>query len=136
MSFVLDASTAVSWAFANADFTAAQPALIQVQASFAVVPVLWHFEVASAIRKALSVSRLSPNQASGFLADLGTLDIQLHHHMPAIQSLLQLADQFGLTTYDATYLDLALHLSLPLATLDRDLAHASRKAGIPLFLEL
>jgi predicted nucleic acid-binding protein len=37
-----------------------------------------------------------------------------------------------LTFYDAAYLELALRLSAPLATLDRALARAARAAAVPL----
>jgi len=43
-----------------------------------------------------------------------------------------LARRHNLTAYDATYLDVALRRSLPLATRDRDLAAAAREAGVPL----
>ena len=46
--------------------------------------------------------------------------------------LLPLMQAYSLTAYDAVYLELALRLNLPLATLDTDLAAASRQAGIPL----
>jgi predicted nucleic acid-binding protein len=39
---------------------------------------------------------------------------------------------YRLTVYDAAYLELALRLSLPLATLDGDLRKAARSARIPL----
>ena len=41
----------------------------------------------------------------------------------------RLAEQHGLTAYDAAYLELALRLSVPLATADRALIGAARKAG-------
>ncbi|MDR3772146.1 MAG: type II toxin-antitoxin system VapC family toxin [Terracidiphilus sp.] len=40
---------------------------------------------------------------------------------------IALADKHSLTVYDATYLELALCLSLPLATLDADLRAAAPK---------
>lgn len=43
-----------------------------------------------------------------------------------------LARQHGLSAYDASYLVLALRLSLPLATRDRALRAAARAAGVPL----
>jgi predicted nucleic acid-binding protein len=43
-----------------------------------------------------------------------------------------LSRKYGLTAYDAAYLDLALERGLPLATLDEDLMRASRTAGIEL----
>jgi predicted nucleic acid-binding protein len=46
--------------------------------------------------------------------------------------LLALAEQHGLTSYDAAYLSLAQRNRLPLATLDDDLRKAAAIAGVPL----
>jgi predicted nucleic acid-binding protein len=46
--------------------------------------------------------------------------------------ILQLADRFQLTLYDAAYLELAVRRQLPLATLDRELRDASAALGIAL----
>ncbi len=43
-----------------------------------------------------------------------------------------LAERFELTTYDTAYLELAMRLAVPLATLDQDLARAAREAGVAL----
>ena len=43
-----------------------------------------------------------------------------------------MADRHRLTLYDATYLELALRLSLPLATLDEDLRQAAQREDAPL----
>jgi predicted nucleic acid-binding protein len=45
---------------------------------------------------------------------------------------LELADRHRLTVYDATYLELALRLSLPLASLDEDLRKAAQLESVPL----
>jgi predicted nucleic acid-binding protein len=45
---------------------------------------------------------------------------------------LQLADSFQLTLYDAAYLELALRLGLPLATLDSALRPAAAALGLTL----
>ena len=42
---------------------------------------------------------------------------------------LALAESFGLSVYDAAYLELALRRGLPLATLDSALRVALKKAG-------
>jgi predicted nucleic acid-binding protein len=47
----------------------------------------------------------------------------------------RLAERHGLTIYDASYLELAQRLSLPLASLDRALRHAGTAAGIDLLGE-
>ena len=43
---------------------------------------------------------------------------------------LQLADRFSLTLHDATYLELAQHRSLPLASLDGKLRGAAQSLGL------
>ena len=45
---------------------------------------------------------------------------------------MQLADQFGLTAYDAAYLELAQRRKLPLATLDQRLLAAGKTLGLEL----
>jgi predicted nucleic acid-binding protein len=44
--------------------------------------------------------------------------------------LQALAERHKLTAYDVAYLDLAMRLSLPLATTDDDLQKAARAQGI------
>jgi predicted nucleic acid-binding protein len=48
----------------------------------------------------------------------------------AWREVLTLARTEGLTTYDATYLELALRYSLPLLTKDKTLAAAARRLGV------
>ena len=43
---------------------------------------------------------------------------------------LRLADRFGLTVYDAAYLELARRRSLPLASLDKELSVAGHALGV------
>lgn len=134
MSLVLDASVAVAWAFSSDVFDLALPALTYIQSGHAIAPTLWQFEVASALRKAGKDGRLSRQQSASFLSDLHTLDIRVSPVLPRIARLMEVAEEFNISTYDAAYLELALQLSLPLATLDANLASAARKAGIGCFL--
>jgi predicted nucleic acid-binding protein len=53
--------------------------------------------------------------------------------LPLASDVLVLARQHSLTTYDATYLELALRLSAPLATLDRQLKVVAKAAGAALY---
>ncbi len=49
-----------------------------------------------------------------------------------IRMLQVLADEYGLSAYDAAYLELAQRRGLGLATLDRRLGQAAREAGVNL----
>ncbi|MEG4119505.1 type II toxin-antitoxin system VapC family toxin [Microcoleus sp. N9_B4] len=50
----------------------------------------------------------------------------------ALSSTLVLGRQEGLAAYDAAYLELALRLELPIATLDNRLAEAATRCGVGL----
>jgi predicted nucleic acid-binding protein len=50
-----------------------------------------------------------------------------------LTNVLPLAREYGLSVYDAAYLELSLRHSAPLATLDQKLRKAAQKAGARLF---
>ena len=50
----------------------------------------------------------------------------------AWSATLRLCDRFGLTPYDAAYLELAQRRQLPLATLDGELIRAAQTENVPL----
>jgi predicted nucleic acid-binding protein len=78
--------------------------------------------------------RISKELVRSFLEDLATLPIMLEP-LPAeivFGRIQRLSREHGLTAYDAAYLDLALDKGLPLASLDEDLARASKKARVRL----
>lgn len=52
----------------------------------------------------------------------------------AFSRTLARARAYNLSTYDASYLELALREGLPLATLDKDLKKAAIKAHIEIFI--
>jgi predicted nucleic acid-binding protein len=58
------------------------------------------------------------------------LPINIDPTPPQPANLLSLALRFGLTSYDAAYLELALRLQLPVATRDAELAEAAWASGI------
>ena len=68
------------------------------------------------------------------LADLSGLPIHVDPLTSdqAWTATLRLADRHRLTLYDAAYLELALRLTLPLATLDRELIRAAAMESVPL----
>ena len=50
--------------------------------------------------------------------------------IPARRRLLHLALQFGLSSYDAAYLELADRLKIPLITADAKLGRAAKQLGL------
>jgi len=100
----------------------------------AVVPQLWRIEVANSLNVGIRRGRITMEDRAGILADLEDLPIRVDNETSnhAWGDTVALADKHRLTVYDATYLELALRLSLPLATLDDDLRNAVQREGEPL----
>jgi predicted nucleic acid-binding protein len=78
--------------------------------------------------------RITAAYRDASLADLGALAIAVDHgtHEHAWSATLQLSERFGLTAYDAAYLELAQRRRLPLATLDGALIRAAQAESVVL----
>lgn len=134
MSLVLDASLTLTWYFDDETTLATEAVLDRVVEAGAVVPGLWRLEVANAFQSALRRKRISTNYRDGSLARLAQLPITTDADTDtyAWTTTLRLAERFGLTIYDATYLELAQRRSLPLATLDKELREAAATLEVTL----
>lgn len=132
MTLVLDASAALGWSLDEKRGAVLQPVLDRVIAKGAFVPSLWHLEVANGLTMAVRSGHLTSEGRDATIQDLATLDIEIDDltEAEAWKATIRLADLYGLTAYDAAYLELAQRLRLPLATLDRALAKAGRAAGV------
>jgi predicted nucleic acid-binding protein len=134
VTLALDASVAVAWHVTRNDpqeAVLAQEALQVAMSRGALVPFLWYTEVANAILVAERRQISDPESSVRFLADLDSLPITMDSASPrSLQAkTLNLARTHQLTAYDATYFELASRKNAYLATFDRQLADAFRKAG-------
>jgi predicted nucleic acid-binding protein len=101
------------------------------------VPGLWHLEVTNALLVAERRSVLPPADSDLFLARLNNLPFHTDTGPPPDRgaSLMALARTHGLSSYDASYLELAQRLDASLASFDRQLNRAAAMAGVALFPE-
>lgn len=134
MSVVIDASLTMTWYFDDEITPTTEAVLNHVSEAGAVVPSLWRLEVANAFQSALRRKRISPKYRDESLVELGELPITLDADTDtyAWTTTLRLAERFGLTIYDAAYLELAQRRSLPLATLDNELREAATAIDVTL----
>ena len=137
--FVLDASVTIRWALKDgsaADRTYADQVLDSFAVTFALVPALWYTETIHLLRCAEDDGKFGESALTGFVYRLGQLPIELDAAAPSgVQlAVAAISREFKLTGYDAQYLELARRRNLPLATLDKDLRKASKKAGVPIYL--
>ena len=132
MAFVLDCSVAMAWVFPDEASEATDRLRDSLLDGRAFVPSLWPVEVGSVLLAATRRGRLRAEEWPQVCASLEALPIEID---PVSASrvwgpALALADEHGLSVYDAVYLELALRMRLPLATLDRALAAAAQATGV------
>ena len=134
MSLVVDSSMTLAWYFEDEKTEESTAVLHRVADAGAVVPALWRLEVLNGLQVAVRRRRITIAYRDASLDDLRSLVIAIDpgtNHQ-AWSATLRLCDRFGLTPYDAAYLELALRRQLPLATLDGELIRAARAENVPL----
>jgi len=134
MQFVLDCSVAISWCLVDENDDYANTLLAMMPDCEAFVPGIWSLEVANTLLVAERRKRMTTEQSEIAIALLQSLLIHVDEATDnnALSSTLVLGRQEGLAAYDAAYLELALRLELPLATLDTRLAEAATRCGVEL----
>ncbi len=135
-NFVLDGSITLTWGFSDEDDENAQAILDEMPGLQAFVPGLWPLEVANALLVDERRGRTTPADVAHFLAMLGTFPITVDDWTVARAwvETMHLAPTHRLSAYDASYLELAMRLGLPLATLDAKLKLAAKSVGVTLFV--
>lgn len=132
MSLILDCSVTLAFLLDDERSDTIEKLFEKVAYEGAMVPSLWHLEVANSLNVAVRRKRITDEFRDQALADLSVFDILVdtETHLQAWQSTVQLAASSGLTVYDAAYLELAQRKRLALATLDQPLAKAASASGV------
>ena len=138
MNFVLDNSVTMRWFFGDGkpqEISYAAKVLDAMKNTRGLVSVTWGLEVANVIARAEAKNLVTETRSAEFLEMLEGLDIDVDSatFTRAMSDTLQLARRYRLSAYDASYLELALRLGIPLATLDVDSQVAAKKAGVKKF---
>lgn len=137
--FVLDNSVAMRWLLASnkkVDQNYSEAVLKTLANAQALVPNLWHLEAANVLLSAEKRGELTAAEAERFISQLESLPVYTDSHTAnqAFNRIRALAKAYKLSSYDAAYLELAIREGLPLATLDKSLLKAAKKAGIEIYL--
>jgi predicted nucleic acid-binding protein len=132
---VLDCSIVGAWYFADESSDYADAVARHLAQATAYVPLLWSLEVANILVLGERRKRSTQAQATRFVTSLSAMPIVADDatHLHALSDTLNLARTHQLTSYDASYLELALRRGLPLATLDEKLKTAAGAVGVTLF---
>ena len=129
---MIDASVALAWCFGDERTEATVSLLERLQTDAAAVPNLWHLEVANGLALAERRGRITPAESAELIALLEMIEIVVDGDTAAraFTRVLDLAREERLTAYDASYLELAMRLGLPLASKDADLCDAAERLGV------
>jgi predicted nucleic acid-binding protein len=134
LSLVLDSSATLAWIFGGETTPALARVFDEIAERGAVVPSLWRLEIANCLTVGRRRGRIDEEFRRAALSDLSLLDIVVDAHTDANAwgDTQELAERFGLTLYDAAYIELASRRALPLATLDAEMRAAGRSLGLRL----
>jgi predicted nucleic acid-binding protein len=133
MPFVLDNSVVTAWYFENQATAYSDGVLKLMGGDAAHVPALWPLEFSNVLRKAIGAKNISEARAREILAQNDRWKILIDPTVPKPSDILSLSLAYGLSSYDAAYLDLAIRLNLPIAAKDGALCAAAMAAGVGVF---
>ncbi len=130
--FVVDNSVVMSWCFKDETNKYADAILHKLSEARAVVPSIWPLEVVNVLLVAERRKRLSEADSTRFITLLTQLPIIVEQERPEnmMKELLTFARANNLSSYDASYLDLAMKRGYPIATSDNKLIQAARRIDV------
>ncbi len=129
MAVVLDVSVAAAWCFPDEQAPAADRALEELPRVGGVVPGIFWYELRNVLVVNERRTRIDRVGSMRFLMRLRELRLQ-HDDNHDEETVMELAREYDLSVYDASYLETALRRGDDLATLDRALAAAATAEGV------
>ena len=131
--FVLEASVTLAVLLEDESSPYADAVVELLKRDEAVASRVWPLEVANAILTAVRRGRILAADAPLLVGALNGLRVEVDRETAdawLALAVVNLGIAYGLTAYDASYLELALRRDPPFATIDRRLRDAASAAGI------
>ena len=129
MAFVVDNSVVVAWFVQSQGNAYTRRLRRRAEREGLLAPQLWPAEFAAVLRGLERREILGRHEVDRVAARVIGLGIAIDSNaLPG--ELIALSRKFGVSCYDAAYLDLALRRGIPLATRDDGLAQAARDRGV------
>ena len=132
--FVLDASIALEWVLPGQSTAVAEKAYRMARKSPVVVPGLWLLETQNALLKYVRQKKLMMAEALEIRVELQLLSKRIDRisNTDVVDRIWTIASDHMMTVYDATYVELAWRLELPLASNDGAIRAAAKALGVAL----
>ena len=134
--FVIDTSVVMSWCFKDETNRYADGILDFLEEATALAPSIWPLEVGNVLLVAERKKRLSEADSMRFVTLLSELPIIVEQEPPErmMHEILMIAREHKLSSYDASYLDLAMRKGLSIATIDKNLVAAAKRSQVPIVM--
>jgi predicted nucleic acid-binding protein len=135
-ALVIDGSTTIGFLLKDEQGASPLKALQAIENGVATfVPAHWSVEVANGLIMAERRKRASQADVTEALALIAALPVECDDETKqrAVSDTAALARQYGLTIYDAAYLELAMRRGASLASTDAALCKAAKAAGVSIF---
>jgi len=135
-SVVIDASITAAWCFDDEETQYALDVLRRAKDINFFVPAIWPVEMVNVLLVNERRKRITASDTARAAALFNELAIQVDWPgaMQPFDATLLLAREHSLSSYDASYLELALRQGMPLATLDGRMRIAATAAGVQLLV--
>ena len=132
---VLDCSAVIAWLFPDEGDPFGISLIDIIPGIRAHVPVIWRLEVLNALLMAERRGRLLQSDTIELLTLLDSVQTVLDSQdlQARTDQIISLGRAHNLSAYDAAYLELAMRLGVPIATLDDSLLQAAATVGVKTF---
>ena len=132
MSLIADISVVLAWLFEEEQTAKALDVLRRIEKDTLLVPPLWWSELENGILMGERRGRKTLAESSAFLKLVRALPIRTddtpRHRVS--DDILDIGRRFNLTSYDATYVELAVREGVPLATFDAAVRKCASNVGV------
>lgn len=130
MAFVADNSVVVGWFLATQANDLTRKALRRARRERVHVPALWQSEFANVLVGLERRRLVASHQVDAIVAKAERFGLEIHDSLASMAPLIALMRARGIKAYDASYLQLAAELGVPLHTRDDALRAAARSGGL------
>ncbi len=129
MALVVDACTVAAWYLPDEECD--EETLRRAIAEGVVVPRIWDLEVQSVFLLAERRGRITALEVDAAMEDmLRSIDPEIDEKPELFGAEMRIGRAYGLTSYDAAYLELAMRRGLRLVTNDKKLSAAAGALGV------
>ncbi len=132
--FVVDASTALEWFLENPRSAPTERSWKAARKQLLVVPAIWPLETHNALLKLTRRGILTAAEAEEFRVELRLLAkrVDAAPDQETVDRIWEIAVANMMTVYDASYIELADRLNLPIASNDAAIRAAAKTLGLHL----